>query len=46
LSTVRSHIGSIRSKTQARTIGTLVRKVALLPPLGHALTGSPAATLN
>jgi DNA-binding CsgD family transcriptional regulator len=38
LSTVRTHIGSIRAKTHARSIGTLLREVALLPPSGHAAT--------
>ncbi len=46
LSTVRSHIGSIRSKTRARTIATLVREVALLPPLGHALSASHSTAVN
>lgn len=46
LSTVRSHIRSIRSKTRARTIGTLMREVALLPPLGHACTGVAAMVIK
>jgi DNA-binding CsgD family transcriptional regulator len=46
LSTVRTQIGSIRSKTQARTIGALVREVSLLPPLGHALSASTMMALN
>ena len=33
LSTVRTHIGAIRGKTNAATIGDLVRGVATLPPL-------------
>jgi len=37
LSTVRTQIGSIRAKTGARTIGSVVRDVALLPPLVDAL---------
>ncbi len=45
VSTVRSHIRSIRSKTSARSIGTLVREVALLPPLGRARV-TVAATAN
>lgn len=37
LSTVRTQIGAIRSKTGARDIGALVRGMAVLPPLVHAL---------
>lgn len=44
LSTVRTQIGSIRSKTRARSIGTLMRAVALLPPSGHAATAVAALT--
>ena len=33
LSTVRSQIGSIRAKTDARDIGAIVQRVARLPPL-------------
>ena len=33
LSTVRSQIGSMRMKTGARTIGSLVRMVTVLPPI-------------
>ena len=33
LSTVRTHIGSVRGKTGARSIGALIREVAKLPPL-------------
>ncbi len=46
VSTVRTQIGSLRAKTRARTIGTLVREVALLPPLGHALAGCRGATFD
>jgi DNA-binding CsgD family transcriptional regulator len=46
LSTVRTHIGSIRSKTRARTIAMLVREVAMLPPLGHALGASRSTAIN
>ena len=42
VSTVRTQIGSIRAKTQARSIGTLLREVALLPPSGHATIGAAA----
>lgn len=42
LSTVRTHIGSIRSKTRARSVGTLVRAIALLPPSGHAMSAAAA----
>lgn len=37
LSTVRTQIGAIRAKTGARDIGALVRGMAMLPPLVHAL---------
>ncbi|MEH0166394.1 helix-turn-helix transcriptional regulator [Paucibacter sp. JuS9] len=37
LSTVRTQIGAIRAKTGARDIGALVRSMAMLPPLVHAL---------
>jgi DNA-binding CsgD family transcriptional regulator len=37
ISTIRTQIGSIRAKTGARTIATLLRDVAVLPPLVHAL---------
>jgi DNA-binding CsgD family transcriptional regulator len=33
ISTIRSQIGSIRSKTRSDSIGALVRQVAVLPPL-------------
>jgi DNA-binding CsgD family transcriptional regulator len=37
ISTIRSQIGSIRSKTHCDSIGALVRQVAVLPPLVSAL---------
>jgi DNA-binding CsgD family transcriptional regulator len=37
ISTVRSHIGSIRLKTQTASIGELVRTVTALPPIVPAL---------
>jgi DNA-binding CsgD family transcriptional regulator len=37
VSTVRSHISSIRLKTGAGSIGDVLRKVAVLPPLTSAL---------
>ncbi|HEV7913280.1 MAG TPA: helix-turn-helix transcriptional regulator [Albitalea sp.] len=37
ISTVRSHIGSIRLKTQTGSIGELVRTVTALPPIVPAL---------
>lgn len=40
ISTVRSQIGAIRSKTGAPSIRALVRQVAVLPPLVGALRGS------
>jgi len=40
LSTVRSQIGSIRAKTGAESIRSLVRLVAVLPPLVNALRHS------
>ncbi len=45
VSTVRTHVASIRSKTRAKSIGTLVRELALLPPSGHAMTASGGAAL-
>jgi DNA-binding CsgD family transcriptional regulator len=42
VSTVRTQIGSIRSKTGAASISELVRQVAVLPPLIGALRGSLA----
>jgi DNA-binding CsgD family transcriptional regulator len=43
ISTVRTQIGSIRSKTGAESIRALVRQVAVLPPLVSALRTSAAA---
>ena len=40
VSTVRTQIGSIRSKTGAASIRELVRQVAVLPPLVGALRGA------
>ena len=45
ISTIRTQIGSIRAKTGARTIAALLRDVAVLPPMVHALqleAGLPA----
>jgi len=42
VSTVRTQIGSIRSKTGANSIRDLVRQVAVLPPLVGALRASMA----
>jgi DNA-binding CsgD family transcriptional regulator len=39
ISTIRTQIGSIRSKTRSDSIGALVRQVAVLPPLVGALRG-------
>lgn len=39
LATIRTQIGSIRTKTGAGSIRALVRQVALLPPLVNALQG-------
>jgi DNA-binding CsgD family transcriptional regulator len=39
ISTIRSQIGSIRSKTRSDSIGALVRQVAVLPPLVGVLRG-------
>lgn len=48
ISTVRSQISSIRSKTGAQSIRALVRQVAVLPPLLNALRslGRMNATMN
>jgi DNA-binding CsgD family transcriptional regulator len=43
ISTVRTQIGSIRSKTGASSIRDLVRQIAVLPPLVGALRGAAAA---
>lgn len=43
LSTIRSQIASIRVKTHSDSIGALVRRVAVLPPLVGALRGSAFA---
>ena len=40
LSTVRSQIGNIRSKTGSHSLRDLVRQVAVLPPLVSALRGA------
>ena len=37
LSTVRTHVGSIRSKTSVPSIGALLRTVSMLPPIIGAL---------
>ena len=41
LSTVRTHVGSIRSKTSVPSIGALVRTVSMLPPIVSALRYTP-----
>lgn len=41
LSTVRTHVGSIRSKTSVPSIGALVRTVSMLPPLVSVLRRTP-----
>lgn len=46
LSTVRSQIGAIRSKTGAQSIRSLVREVAVLPPLVSALREAGATALH
>lgn len=48
VSTVRSQVGSIRTKTGAASIGALLRQVALLPPMVSALQagGGLAASLH
>lgn len=43
ISTVRTQIGSIRTKTGASSIRALVRRVAVLPPLMGVLRGGGAA---
>jgi len=40
ISTVRTQIGSIRLKTGASSITALLREIALLPPMAHALQGA------
>ena len=37
ISTVRTQIGSVRTKTQSASIGDLIRRVAVLPPIAGAL---------
>lgn len=46
LSTVRSQITSIRTKTQTGSIGELARRVAALPPFAPALKAAPSASLG
>ena len=46
ISTIRSQIGSIRSKTHSDSIGALVRQVAVLPPLVGALRGMAEPSLQ
>jgi DNA-binding CsgD family transcriptional regulator len=46
LATVRTQIGSIRMKTGLGSIGALLRRVSLLPPLVSALQGLPSRALN
>jgi DNA-binding CsgD family transcriptional regulator len=41
LSTVRTHVGSIRSKTSVPSIGALVRTVSMLPPIVGVLRHTP-----
>jgi DNA-binding CsgD family transcriptional regulator len=41
LSTVRTHVGSIRSKTSVPSIGALVRTVSMLPPIVSVLRQTP-----
>lgn len=41
LSTVRTHVGSIRSKTSVASIGALVRTVSMLPPIVGVLRHNP-----
>jgi DNA-binding CsgD family transcriptional regulator len=41
LSTVRTHVGSIRSKTSVPSIGALVRTVSMLPPIVSVLRHTP-----
>jgi DNA-binding CsgD family transcriptional regulator len=43
LSTVRTQVGSIRAKTGTESIGALVRRVAVLPPMVGALRGGSGA---
>ncbi len=44
LSTVRSQLRAIRAKTGAADIASLLRQVALLPPMVGALRGDPGAS--
>ena len=37
VSTVRTHITNIRGKTESKSIGELVRRLTMLPPLVPAL---------
>ena len=43
ISTIRTQISSIRAKTGTSTVASLLRDVAVLPPLVHALQGTPSA---
>jgi DNA-binding CsgD family transcriptional regulator len=46
LSTVRTQVSSIRAKTDAQTIGSLVRMVAMLPPMVSALRHAATASFD
>ena len=41
ISTVRTHIGSVRQKTQTDSIRELINRVAVLPPITTALKAAP-----
>lgn len=43
VSTIRTQIGSIRAKTGAPTVGAVLRKIAVLPPLVCPMRPAPAA---
>jgi DNA-binding CsgD family transcriptional regulator len=46
MSTVRTHVGSIRSKTSAPSIGALVRTISMLPPIIGALRQGVTAQIG
>ncbi|WP_280153314.1 helix-turn-helix transcriptional regulator [Piscinibacter sp. XHJ-5] len=46
ISTVRSHICNIRTKTQATSIRDLVNRIAVLPPITPVVKAMPSATTH
>jgi DNA-binding CsgD family transcriptional regulator len=45
LSTVRTQLGQIRSKTGSQSVGAVIRQIATLPPILEAIEAQPAVTV-